>query len=313
MAAALCACAGPTGSPGPALPANAGSAATGVPDGSINYNYVSLDYPGLSNFNELLGINNGGRVVGYYGSGSPSDPSSGYLIYPPYQSKNFKLLQYPQAADTIATAANNRRTEAGYYVTGKGKALGFVYNFGIWSSYQDPHAANGQTKILSLNDSGDAVGTYHGASSSGCFLLHVTTGKFVGIKLPHSNGVVTGINGNGDLAGYWTAAGTVAGFIRKNGVYTQLSYPGAKSTQFLGITAHDYVAGSYVDKSGATHGFLLISPLWKPGTKWESIDEPNAGGITVATGVNIHKQIAGYYVDKSGTTHGFVATPTTGK
>src|SRR5579863_5351726 len=161
-AAALCACAGPAGSPSSSLPPSARGSAAGAPGGSINYNYTTLDYPGLSNYNELLGISNRGRVVGYYGSGSPSDPSSGYLIYPPYQSKNFKLVQYPQAADTIATAANNRRTEAGYYITDTGKALGFIYNLGIWSNYEDPHAKNAQTKILGLNDSGEAIGTYHG-------------------------------------------------------------------------------------------------------------------------------------------------------
>ena len=313
-AGALAACSGPEASPSPSLSAtSARSNLAGRANGAANYNFTTLDYPGLSNFNELLGINNGGRVVGYYGSGAPSDPSSGYLIYPPYNAKNFKLLEYPKAGGTIATTANNRRTEAGYFLTPKGKAHGFVYVGGIWSNYEDPRVKSGDTKILSLNDSGMAIGTFKGHSGSGVFALNVATGKFTGIDLPHSHGVATGINGNGDLCGYWTAAGTQAGFVRKNGIYTQLSYPGAKSTKFLGITAHDYIAGSYVDKSGTTHGFLLVSPLWKPGTMWKSIDDPDAAGVTVATGVNIHKAIAGYYVDKSGTTHGFIATPTAGE
>jgi hypothetical protein len=301
----------------PALPPTSVHAGTGaVSRDAIKFSFTSMDYPGLSNFNELLGINNRSHIVGYFGSGAASDPSSGYVIYPPYQSRNFRLLQYPLAAQTVATAANNQRTEAGYYVEPKGKIFSFTYTAGIWSSYQDPHGrgGSGMTEILSINDADEAVGTYRGGTRSGSFGLNITTDDFEGINPPHASSVVaTGINGRGDLVGYWTQSGRHVGFLRKNGTYTTFSYPGSKDTEFLGITAHDYVVGSYVDTSGATHGFLLISPLWKPGTTWQSVDDPNAVGKTVATSVNVHKDIVGYYVDSTGATHGFLATPNSSK
>jgi hypothetical protein len=309
-------CSGPVTSP--ALLSGAAPSAHSRPGAirpAVTYRFKTVTYPGLSNFNELLGINNQRHLVGYFGSGTPSDPSSGYVVYPPYLAEDFRLLQYPQATNTIATAPSNIRTIAGYYTTG-GRTLSFLFATGIWYSYEDPHASgpSGKTEILSLNDSGIAVGIYQASSSEGAFEVNIATGHFQGITPPKGTDMVpTGINGHGDLVGYWTQSGTTVGFLRKNGTYTEFTYPGSKSTRFLGVTAHDYIVGSYVDKSGNTHGFLLISPLWKPGTKWQSLDDPNAAGTTVATGVNIHQDVVGYYIDHSGTTHGFLATPSSSK
>ena len=120
--------------------------------------------------------------------------------------------------------------------------------------------------------------------------------------------MATGINGNDDVVGYLSqASGDVVGFIRKSGVFATFSFPGSTGTEFLGVTAHDYIVGSYTDALG-THGFLLISPLWKRGTIWIPIDVPGATS-TVVTSVNIHLQIVGYYVDAVGITHGFLGTP----
>jgi hypothetical protein len=103
------------------------------------------------------------------------------------------------------------------------------------------------------------------------------------------------------------------GFLRKNGAFTFFMFPHATSTRFLGVTAHDYIVGSYVDKLGLTHGFLLTSPLFQRNMAWASIDDPDGIGTTVVTSVNIHKNIAGYYVDVLGKTHGFIATPASSK
>jgi hypothetical protein len=275
-----------------------------------------MDDPADPTFNRLLGINNEGRIVGYYGAGSPSDPSEGFLAYPPYAPNNYRSVIYPKAADTQSTGLNNRKTTAGFYMTPKGKILSFIYTGGIWWSYQDQHArgARTATEILSLNDSDVAVGFYKSRSQTGSFELNVATGDFDGFNPPlGSNAIATGINGGGDVVGYLTQKSIVVGFLRKNGTYYYFSYPGSTSTEFLGVTAHDRIVGFYLDGKGATHGFLLLSPTWKKGTSWQSIDDPNGVGTTVATSVNIHDVIVGYYVDASNVTHGFLATPSSGQ
>jgi hypothetical protein len=310
-----------------ALPACNGPATTGYPQlaqlavahrpvTKIEYKFVTLDDPlSYSSFNRLLDINNVGRIAGYAGSGSVSDPSSGFKIYPPYGQANFHKIVYPSSIDTVATSVNNKKLIAGYYVDAKGKTFGFTYTIGVWSTYADPVARGkkGATKILAVNDSNTAVGTYASRTESGSFLLDLVTGVFRDVHPPGTNGSVTGINGRGDIVGYTTESGHVVGFIRKNNQDTALNYPGAASTQFWGITAYDMIGGSYVDKAGTTHGFLLQTPLVRGGPTWQTIDDPDAAGTTVVTSVNIHKDLVGYYVDSGGATHGFLATPSSAK
>lgn len=272
-----------------------------------------MDDPGAySTVNRLLGLNNQGHIVGSYGSGVPSDPSEGYSTISPYGANNYQSVVYPKAADTIATCLNNTRMLAGYYVAGGGKTYGFLLTEGLWWTYQDPHARGkaATTEILGINDLGTAVGYYKSSHSTGSFELNVALEKYDVVTPPLGDKVIaTGINGTGDVVGYMAQGGTTVGFLRKNGTYTTFSYPGAASTQFLGVTAHDYVVGSFKDQAGATHGFLLVSPLWKRGTTWQQIDDPEGVGTTVVTSVNIHKALVGYYVDSYGVTHGFLATP----
>jgi hypothetical protein len=311
--AALTACSGAASTSAPLLP-EFRQAGTGIRGGSTTpYTFTTMDDPSAySTVNRLLGLNNGGRIVGYYGSGIPSDPSEGYLTIPPYGANNYQSVVYPRAADTIATCLNNARMLAGYYVSSAGKTYGFLLTDGLWWTYQDPHARGKRTttEILSINDLGTAVGFYKSNSGTGSFELNVALEKYDVVTPPQGDNVIaTGINGTGDVVGYMNQGSTTVGFLLKNGTYTTFSYPGAASTQFLGVTAHDYIVGSFKDQAGATHGFLLVSPLWKPGTTWEQIDDPEGIGSTVATSVNIHKALVGYYTDSYGVMHGFLATP----
>ncbi len=310
--AALTACSGTASSTGSVLP-QAERGAGAVPDSTVSYNFTTLDDPSAySTVNRLLGINNEGHIVGYYGSGVASDPSEGYNAIPPYNGVNYQSVVYPKAHDTIPTCLNNTKMIAGYYVSSGGKTYGFLLVNGIWWTYQEPHARGKGTitQILGINDDGTAVGYYKSPSGSGSFELNVALDKYDPIVPPQGDKIVaTGINGTGDVVGYMDVSGTTVGFLRKNGTYTNFSYPGSVSTQFLGVTAHDYIVGSFKDQSDNTHGFLLVSPLWKRGTTWEEIDDPNAAGTTVVTSVNIHKALVGYYIDAYGTTHGFMATP----
>jgi hypothetical protein len=281
----------------------------------IALSFQTLDDKPYTSFNRLLGINNNARIVGYFGSGKHSDPSVGYLIFPPYQPNNYRKIQYPSAAATIATALNDRRTIAGYYVDPYKKAtFGFAYVKGLWFAYENPHARGNITEILGINDDGIAVGFYKAGAQTGSFEMPIATGKFEPIDPPVGSGsglIVTAINGHGDVVGYLTSpSGVTVGFVRKGdtGKVRILSYPYSTATQFLGITVDDRIVGSYVDANGHTHGLLLMHPFFE-GITWQQIDDPDAKSVTVATGINLHSDIVGWYVDASGTNHGFLATP----
>jgi hypothetical protein len=310
--AALAACGNPAFPAGSsALPSSLPASHGRVSHNAVTFTYATMDDPVVySDYNALTGINNLGHITGYYGSGAASDPSEGYIVYPPYQPQNYRPIIYPEARDTYPMGLNNQKVVAGYYIGRKGNTLGFSFSKGFWSSYQDPHARHGaSTRIFSLNDHDIAVGYYQTPSNSAAFQLKIASDNYSGINPPDSTSVVaTGINGNDDVVGYLSqASGDVVGFIRKSGVFATFSFPGSTGTEFLGVTAHDYIVGSYTDALG-THGFLLISPLWKRGTIWIPIDVPGATS-TVVTSVNIHLQIVGYYVDAVGITHGFLGTP----
>ncbi len=313
-AAILTACGAPAQTvPGAGLPPAArgnGPASTG-----INLSFKTLDDKPYTSFNELLGINNNERIVGYFGSGKQSDPSVGYLIFPPYQPNNYRKIQYPTAPQTVATALNDRRTIAGYYFDPYKKAtFGFAYVKGLWFAYENPNARGATTEIVGLNDDGIAVGFYKSGKEMGSFEMPIATGKFTPINAPPSMGTnlyLTAINGHEDVVGYLTSpSGTTMGYVRKGstGKVRTLGFPYAASTQFLGITVDDRIVGSFVDASGNTHGFLLMHPFFE-GITWQQIDEPDAAGVTVITGINMHNDMVGWYVDSHGTHHGFLATP----
>src|SRR5215472_4455718 len=57
----------------PAVPATASSPA-------VTYSFRKLDNPKDPTFNQLLGINNHNKIVGYFGSGAQGSPNKGYLL-----------------------------------------------------------------------------------------------------------------------------------------------------------------------------------------------------------------------------------------
>jgi len=282
------------------------------------FTFTTLDDPHSTTFTRLLGLNDVGKLCGYFGSGVPSDPSTGFVVYSGFQAQSFKNEKYPGAGDTVVTSVSNAKTIAGWYVSPQNPSwiFGFTERHGVWNSYRDvqlrkDHTSN-LTKLLGLSDAGLAVGYY--TDDSGVnhgFELNTVTDKFHGILPPSAtSSVASGINGKGDVVGYLTLAnGSVKGYLFKGFNFTEFGYPGAVSTQAVALTWNDDIVGSYVDGSGETHGFVLSKPLTSQ--QWQSVDEQNGLGSTVITGVNNHHVIVGYYNAADGSTNGFVGTPKT--
>jgi hypothetical protein len=280
---------------------------------ALQFKFTTLDDVHDPAFNRLLGINNEEKIAGYYGSGATGHPNRGYIIFAPYRQANFKDHDYPSAADTVVTSLSNTHAFAGFYVATTGETSGFIETNGLWFNYADRYARQHDpvTELLGLNDAGIAVGFYTPASNVNVAVtLDVVTGKFHPIATPSGEAAVaSGITGTGHIVGFLKKrSGSIVGFLIKDNVLGELSFPGSTDTKALGVTTYDQIVGSYVDAAGATHGFMLTNPLTKRAA-WQPIDDPDANGTTVVSGINDHGHLVGYYVDRSGKTHGFLAVP----
>lgn len=292
----------------------ASDAETGPVRQAMNFKFRTLDDQTDPRFNELLGINNLQHIVGFYGDGAPAHPNRGYVVYPPYHQINYREINFPMSVENQATSLNNTKTMAGFYQDSQGEIFGFTDTLNIWSDYQDPHSqgTGTTTELLGINDLGFAVGFYTSTAlrHQHAFEVQIATGIYNDLAPPNAaDAVATGINGRGDIIGYVKRSnGVVEGFLLSDGAYSFYEFPRSTGTEFLGVTVLDRIVGSYTDKSGKSHGFLLMEPLRPNHTTWQSIDDPNGVGTTVVTSINIHYELVGYYVDRFGKTHGFLAT-----
>jgi hypothetical protein len=228
-------CAAPFAAPQRITPVALGTASDGRVRQSIDFAFTTLDDQADPTFNRLLGINNEGKIGGYYGSGAPGSPNRGYVVTPPYQQANFKHQDYPSGIQTEVTSVNNKHTIAGFYVDEKGKIFGFTQSHGIWYTYADRHGRHGRgtvTEILGLGDQGIGVGFYVAASGlNEAFTIDEATGKFAPIRPPGSdNAIASGIDGRGDIAGYFTRhSRNIVSFLLRHGRYTRLAFPARRT------------------------------------------------------------------------------------
>jgi hypothetical protein len=320
--AAIAACNGPS----PLAPSSSSQVASGLrfspatkPSPTpYQFAFATVDNPGSSTFNRATCINELGSIAGYYGSGTQSDPSHGYITMPPYTK--FRQENYPGAISTTLLSMSTNHLRAGYFVdnTQQHNTWGFVQNHGIWGLYKDFKTPKGPftDTLLSINGSDIAVGYYmDGSDNDHPFELIVALNKYTPLEPPGAqSALATGINLRGDISGTETLYnGQTEGWLLRGGIYTQFSYPASTSTQAHGLDFEEQIVGSYVDSGGLTHGFILTNPTSPSGQLWQTVDEPNAAGTTVINGINTRHAIVGWYLDSSGYTHGFTATVTGGK
>jgi hypothetical protein len=296
---------------------------TAAPAGG--YQFVELASHNDVTFNQLLGINNSGRIAGYFGIGMPGHPNKGYTINAPYAQGDIKSENFPHSAQTQVTGLNDDGVQVGFFST-QNNASGVNNNFGWYfnGSFHKvvfPTGNNAKPtvdQLLGVNDHDIAVGFYNNSAGlSRGYTYNIKTGAF---KLVTEPGAPTGgkapnlsanaINNAGDVAGdYTTSGGTVDAFIKlAGGAFHTIAVPGATSTVALGLNDNDTVVGSYTDGSGATattHGFI-----WRIGGSLTlNVDDPNGIGTTTLNGINNEGDIVGFYVDSKGNTDGILAFP----
>jgi hypothetical protein len=281
---------------------------------AASYTFTTLDNQADPAFNQLLGINSHNVISGYFGSGADAaHPNKGYLLDPPYAQASYVSENFPGSAQTQVVAIDNKGNTAGFWVSKAGKNSGFVEWNGVFESFTDPHTPmtkGSVNQLLGVNDSGVAVGFYNDARGHAhAYEVNQATGVFTAIRIPGDvSTTATGINNNGDIAGFGTdAAGTTTSWLLHNGHLTTYQFPGGSDTQAFGINDHDEIVGTYNDGSGVMHGFTLKAPLG-PVSHWQKIDDPNGVGTTTVNGVSNSGKLAGFYF-VGPICHGMLATP----
>jgi hypothetical protein len=281
-----------------------------------SFSFTTLDNPGDPTFNQLLGINDSGVIVGYFGSGAMGHPNIGYEIAPPYATYTANMM--PGSAQTQATGINNAGLTTGFWAptnTGMDANFGFVRdpvgkNF-IYTSVTDPlEAAPLQAdQALGINNSGVVAGFYEDVNGNAHpFTYTMSTGAYATFTIGSaSSSFATGLNDNGQVCGFFVGSsnGKNTAFIHQAGVLEKFNVPGASLTQFFGINNAGIAVGVFT-KDGATHGLYYTASTGA----WLQVDDPEAAQGTFLNGINNKGEIVGFYVDSSGNTHGMIVTVT---
>jgi hypothetical protein len=286
---------------------------------SSPYTFTTLDNQADPTFNQLLGINQSGTIAGYFGSGVAGHPNKGYLLSPPYGQANYLSENFPGSVQTQVTGLNDRGVTVGFW-SPDNNANQVNANLGFYSIDghrvhtvmfpTDDNATPPVDQLLGVNDRDVAVGFYtdgEGNNHGFTYGINRHRHRYQEINVSGATSVTAAaINNRGDIAGFDTdAQGNVDSFLLSNwGHETTLDYPGAMSTQALGVNDGDEVVGVYTDSDMSMHGFT-----WTPDRGFQTVDDPNGVGTTTINGVNDQGQLVGFYTDAAGNTDGMLATP----
>jgi len=295
--------------------AGAASAAQAAP-AATTYRFETLDNAHDVTFNQLLGINNEGKIVGYFGSGAQNHPNKGYRLNAPYGQHNYVNENFPRSVQTQVTGLNDNGITVGFWSSMNTASMS-NNNFGFWEQNGKAHNADFPTgdaasppvdQLLGVNDHDVAVGFWTDAQNNNHgYEYNIKTHRFSTVNYKGDSLQATAINNHGDVAGvYSPTAGATDGFVRIGRTFIQLSVPGSSSTMALGVNDHDEVVGTYMVGTGSSavmHGFT-----WKPGSGFTTVDDPHGIGTTTINGVNNAGDLVGFYVDSVGNTDGFLAT-----
>jgi|SRR5882672_8574178 len=155
-----------------------------------------------------------------------------------------------------------------------------------------------QTAANGVNNHGVIVGWAAGgdfASEVG-FSFTPDTNTYQIISCPGSTrSGAEGINDNNVVVGACTINGVITGFGEQDGNFTLIAFPGASSTECLGINNLGQIVGNYRDSTGG-HGFVYANG------KFKSIRH---GSETIVYGINNTGELVGSSVPGR-YAHGFI-------
>ncbi len=302
-----------------ATPLAASAASAAASAAKTHYSFRTLDSANDPTFNQLLGINDSGKIAGYFGSGAQGHPNKGYTLLPPYRQTDYRNQNFPHSAQTQVTGLNNGKIQVGFYSTMNTSSMN-NNNFGYYSingrqfhkvNFPATHPASPPVdQLLGVNDSGLAVGFYLDAKgNSHGYLYDINTGKYfsenpgiVGL----TSATATGINDPDSVTGFYTNAhGDTRGFLIRKALphLFILNAPHSDGTFPLGVNKFGEVVGFY------TKGSMNFGFTWTRRGGFQTVNDPNGIGNTFVNGINSAGDLVGFYVSGSGSTKGFLARP----
>ena len=135
--------------------------------------------------------------------------------------------------------------------------LVFLDSNGVFSTIAYPQAS--ETVASGINNNGEIVGTYDGASG----FIYIN-GSYTTIMPPPGSFSfqVNGVNNEGQIVGSYQGSGGQLGFVLTASGYTTLSDPLATNgTYATGINDAEEVVGYYIDE-GRTFGFIYNNGIY---------------------------------------------------
>ncbi len=261
------------------------------------YTYTTLDYPS-ANGTEANNIGPTGTIVGDYTTNGGATVHAFVLSGGVYTS-----FDVPgNIGYSSANGINASGQIVGIYYGGVGGvARAYIRNGSTYSEIVPPYAGSSFTQALSINDAGQAVGSYKDATQTVRGFLYNGSTSTPLMAPGATNTVAIGINNANFVVGTYVGGGVNHGFLLSGSSYLPFDAPGAAATIFEGINDLGQIAGFYQEAGGAYRSFVL------DGTTLTPIDVPGAT-LTQAYAINNTRQVVGYCEDASGY-HGFLATP----
>jgi hypothetical protein len=214
---------------------------------------------------------------------------------------SYTIIDPPGSRYTLANGINNKGEIVGSYQVGEDLLAGFVRTSdGTYSTflYEDKG-----TDASAINDKGWVAGHYNNGGFFAGFVRRPNGHMESWTPGSGSHVYVTGIDRNGDVAGYYTQTrtGISTGYLwAPDGTITQVVPPGAENMQTGTINSSGVLTGWFVDASGTYHGFIRAVD----GT-FTIFDVPDSDG-TVAQSINDDGTVAGFYIRDDGIYPGFI-------
>ncbi|HXW71428.1 MAG TPA: hypothetical protein VEK34_08310 [Methylocella sp.] len=283
---------------------------------------------GDAQFNQLLGINNGRVIAGYFGDGSVV-PNNGYVLVPSnhYSDENFLINGQP-ALQTQAIGISSQDTPwiVGFYTKNNGDGSmsthGFVDIRGTQYTLDDPKGNLGNAtnqNLLGIDSTGwlasgfwmDSNNLAHG------YVVDFNNGQFIEEgpdKIKNATQTqVAGVNDYGFICGFWVDNSQAKGGPFTHGFF---GYVGAAlapfdvvingvkavNTQATGCNNEGIIVGNYTEPDGDVHGFLYDwrhNAFYKYIAPGESQTATSIGGVkgTIINGINDRGDFVGFYSD----------------
>jgi len=267
------------------------SAQDGSPSGKCGFQKLTINSPAGTTASPTT-LNDNGAMVGFLGSGSgPEFTVKGFLL----SGGRFTSFRFPGSRDTFAWDINNNGVIVGSFDTTLSSGQrAFMVHSGGFTEVKIPGFPNAPASARGVNDFGHITGQFNGNGSSLGFLLR--NGRLTILSFPGAKGGTfpVSINNQDVVVGTYhlTDDDIDRGFMWKNGVFTNITPPGAGSTQPAKVNNLGDIAGTFIDSNITAHGFALDHG------RFSTIDPPGSVSTRIVA-LNKFDNILGVFTTSS--------------